>query len=83
MSQDVEVPDVVDYLWRWFFDLSRGRSSGMNGPSPLSALEIDAWLRLTGNIVSRSDFEAIMDMDAVYRNQFSIEQAAIAEREKG
>lgn len=82
-SADIDVPDVVEYLWQWFFDLSRGRSSGMNGPNPLSALEIDAWERKTGNIVSRDDFQAIQYMDGAYRNQFAEEQAAIVERDKG
>ncbi len=63
---EIVIPEPVEYLWGWFFEVSRGREIGFNGACPLSALEIKAWVEMTGNHMTRFDFHAIREMDAAY-----------------
>ena len=41
-------PELLEYLWSWFLELSAARSGNGAGPNPISYAEIAAWGHLTG-----------------------------------
>ena len=58
------MPDGAEHLAEWFWSLSSSRQHGMSGPLPLSYAEIQAWLGLTGEVVSREEIAILRQMDA-------------------
>lgn len=80
LNPDLIVPEIVDYLWDWFFDIREGVPTDGNNPQPISSLELLAWSKLTGNILTREDFYLLRAMDSAYRRQFAIEAADMAAR---
>ena len=62
-----EIPDCVQYLWRWFWEINDSRTSNGFGFNPISYLEIEAWDRLTMKWVSPWETETIKKMDTVFR----------------
>ena len=60
-----ELPDWLGYLWQWFLELHQTRGSGMEGMQRITYAEIDAWIRLTGNVVDWWDVRAIKAVDSV------------------
>lgn len=65
-----EIPDAVEYLWRWHFELQRGRAfDGATGRvQPLGYRDVEAWARLMGRRPSPDDVDALLHLDAVARN---------------
>jgi hypothetical protein len=43
---EIEFPDILHDLWRWFLDMHYARGSNMNGASGISYLEIQAYSQL-------------------------------------
>ncbi|MCO5131213.1 MAG: hypothetical protein M9932_11680 [Xanthobacteraceae bacterium] len=41
-----EIPPAGRRVWGIFLALNAGRCGGMNGPNPISAVEMEAWSRL-------------------------------------
>lgn len=68
------------HLWVWFWHLDGQREDGTNGPQPLSYLQLDAWQRLTGEIVRREEIKILLDMDRVYLSALRQERAEQQER---
>lgn len=77
------IPDEVEYLLDWFWDMSAARSYGFNGPDPIALSDIAAWSSLTGNIIRREEIEIIRRMDAAFLRAIAREQAEAAERARG
>src|SRR5690606_10437213 len=65
-SPELEIDPVAEYLWEWFWDASRGRQAGLNGPLPLSGTEWRAWQEITGHVVRPEEWAILRDMDAAY-----------------
>lgn len=61
-----EIAPAGQHLWDWFWDIHRGRSSGLGGWLPLSASEMQAWASLTGNIVTLREWQMLRDMDSAF-----------------
>lgn len=61
-----EIPDGAEHLAEWFWRLSEVRHQGFNGPLPIGFSEIQAWINLTGEIVSREEVAILRAMDAAY-----------------
>lgn len=61
-----EPPDQVEYLWRWFGEISLARGSSGWGPLPISYMEIDAWSRLTSTVLEPWEVDAIRRLDMIY-----------------
>jgi hypothetical protein len=57
------MPSAAEYLYWWFCGIASGRSSAGFGPNPLSAVEILAWSRLSGNHVAPWEFEVLRRLD--------------------
>lgn len=59
-------PSGMVELWLSFLSISFGRTSGFNGPNPISYPDILAWLELTGNTLSPREVETLKMIDSVY-----------------
>lgn len=75
-TPEVDIPAEGEHLWEWFWHLSERRPSGMNGPQPLSYLDIDAWVRHTGTLLLREETSILLQLDTTYLNAVSEEQEA-------
>jgi hypothetical protein len=58
-------PEPLDYLAEWSADLASGRQVGMNGPVPLSWLDVHAWAQLTGRRLTEQEARALLSLDRV------------------
>lgn len=76
------VPQVGQHILEWFWQISEGRSTGINGNDRLTCTEISAWSQLTGNIITPEEFEMIRAMDVVWCNAMSEEIKADSEINK-
>lgn len=61
-----EIPLCIEHIWEWFWQIHKGRSSGMSGPNPLTWSDLYAWASLTGLQVRPIEFEIIKDIDSAY-----------------
>lgn len=61
-------PEAMDYLWEWFLELDRTRTSGFTGPDPLTYPIIESWARLMDRAPSPADVELLLQMDLVMRH---------------
>jgi len=61
-----EFPMELSYLWSAYLHLHNARSAGFNGPSPISYLEIKAWMEVTENTLKPWEVEALKRLDAAY-----------------
>lgn len=71
-----EVPEPLAYLWDWFVEMDRTRTSGVNGPDPLTYPIIESWSRLTGRSPSPLEVETILFLDVVVRHPDAMKEAA-------
>jgi hypothetical protein len=68
MPADLDVPECpaeVRYLWHWFLDLNRTRTSGM-GIGPITYSEIAAWAQLMGIAPRPFEVHAVKSIDSVF-----------------
>ena len=59
-------PQLVSHVWSAFISLSNTRTSGFNGPNPITYEQIKAWKELTDTPLDARDVEAIVRIDRVY-----------------
>lgn len=67
--EDLENPDLppaAEYLWTWFFRISKGRASYGYGAAPLTWGDLDAWMRITGVNLSPAEADILLSMDNAY-----------------
>ena len=69
----------MDYLWGWFLELNRTRSSNGFGLNPINYVDIDAWSRLTNRKPTALDVFALTQLDAA----FLTVQAKQSQKKKG
>lgn len=55
------LPAAVAYLWGWFRDLADGSAPD----TPISALEVEAWQRMTGVRLTPWEFDTLRAMDRI------------------
>lgn len=60
------IPAGGALLWQWFVALSNTRADGMNGPQPISFLEISAWRSLMNMPVEPRHVVILRAMDNAY-----------------
>ncbi len=65
------MPDCLNYLWRWFCELSGGRGYTESGPMPLTYSEIQAWAQLTKSDPTAWEVDVIKRID----REFLVEAA--------
>lgn len=78
-----EVPECVQHVWNWFAQLARQRQGGFSGPEPITWRDIAAWRDLTGTLITDTEVEMLVAMDAAYRDQANKEREERSEAEKG
>jgi hypothetical protein len=59
-------PEPIRALWNKFLSLHEGRTYGINGGNPLSYIDMDAWMRVTGNRLDQWEVEAVMRIDKAW-----------------
>lgn len=64
-DSDLPCPELVQYLFEWFLELSAQRSSNGFGANPLTFAECAAWATLTGREPSPWEVALLMRLDAV------------------
>lgn len=64
-------PIEADYLWDLFWELRStcGQGSGM-GPTRMSYLELDAWMRVTGLELNHLELKCLFAMDTAFLEEF-------------
>lgn len=60
-----EIPIKAKYLLRLYGDLSQGRQSGFSA-NPISSVELQAWLNLTGRSLNDWEIQTLRAMDRAY-----------------
>lgn len=63
---DAEPPELLDYIWAWFFDLCIARSSNGWAANPISYTEIAAWAALTMADPTPWEVSVLRRMDSAY-----------------
>lgn len=71
------MPDAVEHVWEWFWDLSARRKTG---PEALTYAEVGEWQRLTGTAIRSEEVEMIMRMDDAFLAECREEQRMQHER---
>ncbi len=66
LEAEPNIPESIEHIWPWFWDLHKTRSNGMSGPSPITYLEIQAWNNLTNNNIREIEVEFLKIMDRIY-----------------
>lgn len=81
-SPENDIPDAVEHVWEWFWDLSARRKSG---PEALTYAEVGEWQRLTGTAIRPEEVEMLMKMDDAFLAECREEQRSHQARinEKG
>ena len=67
--EPADLPGCLDYLWRWFCELSGGRGYAEFGPLPLTYSEIKAWSELTKTDTAAWEVETLKALDRAYLNE--------------
>ena len=76
VPEEPEVPEQVDHVWSWFWQLSEKRQRGFDSPNPISYSDVESWARLTNNYILPEEVEAIMALDSAYLTAINEEQKA-------
>lgn len=61
-------PESLAHLLEWSSELASGRRIDMNGPMPISWMDLDAWARMTDRHVEAHEAQALMLIDSVRLN---------------
>jgi hypothetical protein len=70
---DVELPEKLVFIWRWFVELSGTRYHSMGAYLPIQYAEIDAWSRLHGIALKAWHIRAIRAMDSAFLRAMATE----------
>ena len=79
-----DFPEEYTFAWTAFFELNSSRGSNGFGANPISYLEIDAYLRLTGKVLLPYEINAISVIDACFlKAQENLRKTAQKAKQKG
>lgn len=76
-----EPPPGVNHIWP-YWNRIRARTGSGEGVSPITFEGIDAFARLTGEVVTQSDIVMLEAMDNAFISQVSIEREEQSERQR-
>ena len=62
---DLDLPKHAEHVWRWVWQISRGRTSGMS-MNPITWESIDAWANRTGNNPHQWELDALTGIDDAF-----------------
>lgn len=77
-----EVPEIVNHVWEWWWQLNARRSSGFDSISPITYSEIYHWLVLTRTQIMPAEIEIIIKLDDAYLLAVSTERKEQRDRNK-
>jgi len=69
-----EIPFYIEHIWAWFWQINKGRTSGMSGPNSLSWNDIKAWQELLQIQIRPIEVEILYEIDQVYLKYISEER---------
>nr|WP_029924579.1 hypothetical protein [Ochrobactrum sp. UNC390CL2Tsu3S39] len=69
-SKSVIVPPGGSLLWGWFMDLNASRTWHMNGPNPITYVDIEAYGRINRWSLAAHHVAILRAMDAAYVEDF-------------
>lgn len=72
-SPDPEPPACAMHVWHWFWSLSEQRKCTQENVEPITASLVMDWSRLSGNRLTRAEFDYIMLMDVKFRDAWHLE----------
>ena len=61
----IDIPEPVEHLWDWFWELDSVRGSNGFGPNPLTYSEIRAWSQLTETEITPWEVSVLKKMDVI------------------
>jgi len=61
-----EPPEPLNYLWRWFWEMNRGRTSSPAGLGAIPNAEILAWAQLRNVSLHNWELRTVMSLDATF-----------------
>lgn len=65
MDDEPQMPEVLKYLWKWFWELDGERDSGF-GPSRIKCRDMQAWSEMTGQHLTTWEVKLLRKIDAAY-----------------
>jgi len=66
LANEIEMPELTAYLWRYFFELNSERSSNGMGPNRLTSTGIKDWCYLTRTSLDPWEVRAIKLLDSLW-----------------
>lgn len=69
--KEVKFPKPLSFVWASFIDLSNCRTTGFNGPNPITYEQIKAWKDVTESPVSPRDVETIRRLDNIFMKVYN------------
>ena len=74
LEESLDIPFYIAHVWEWFWQISRGRSSGMSGANALTRQDIKAWKDLLEIQIRPVEVEILYEIDAVYLKHIADKQ---------
>jgi hypothetical protein len=69
--EDKPLPDVLEYLWRWFLQLDAMREPSMSGLAPITPKNLEAWRELYEIRTKPYEIDAIVRIDQAFRRELN------------
>ncbi|OFX06350.1 MAG: hypothetical protein A3E78_11675 [Alphaproteobacteria bacterium RIFCSPHIGHO2_12_FULL_63_12] len=66
LSEAPPFPNLITYLWIWFWEIHNGCGSNGWGPAEITWRDLSAWSELTGNFLEPWECAALMQLSASY-----------------
>ena len=66
LENQPEIPDWIQHIWEWFWELNRTRQSSMSGAEAISYREIKAWNYLKKINIRDLEVDILLLIDSIY-----------------
>ena len=76
------IPLTGEHVWHYWWELNSRRQPGFDTLAPLTYMEIESWMRLTGKQLDPVEIRWLTQMDDSWLATISQEQADKRDREK-
>lgn len=69
-----EVPDIVEHVWTWWWQLNSRRAPGFDAMAPITYSEIYHWSTLTRTQITPNEINMLIQMDDAYIQAVNVER---------
>ena len=76
------IPDMVQHVWEWWWQLNARRQPGFDSMTPLSYSEIYHWSALTRTQVTTTEIDIVVRLDDAYLRAVAIERKEQRDRDR-